>query len=103
MRQKTFLATHHDPVEIGDTVQLIERVDILRGGSSYDYLTITDGVPGNADHSVRCYHGWRGTTCDIALYAHGLRKVIKKSYVTVFPGDIKVKLTVGLDLAPDKE
>jgi len=35
-----------------------------------------EGWPGNSDPHQCRYHGWRGTTNDWAIYAHGLRRVL---------------------------
>jgi len=40
-----------------------------------------EGWRGNSDPNIKCYHGWRGTTDDWALYGEGVRKCIA-SYVT---------------------
>lgn len=40
-----------------------------------DPQTIHSGIPGNCDHTRREHYGWRGTTDDIALYAHGVWRV----------------------------
>ena len=50
-----------------------------RRGHGYKSLLIgfCDGpVGGNMDASVTRYHGWRGTTDDWSVYAHGLREVL---------------------------
>jgi len=35
-----------------------------------------DGWEGNADISKKRFHGWRGTTDDVAFYGHGIRKCL---------------------------
>lgn len=40
-----------------------------------------EGWGGNSDPNIKCYHGWRCTTDDWALYGEGVRKCIA-SYVT---------------------
>ena len=59
-----------------------------------------EGWPGNSDPSQCQYHGWRGTTNDWAVYAHGLRRVLDV-WVT---GDRskRVVVVLGRDLAEDK-
>jgi hypothetical protein len=34
-------------------------------------------VPGNINHNIKRYFGWRGTTNNRAVYAHGVRMVEK--------------------------
>ena len=34
-----------------------------------------DGIPGNSRPYIHRLHGWRGTACDIAIYAHGWRSL----------------------------
>ena len=34
------------------------------------------GWAGNCSPASYMYHGWRGTTCDTAAHAHGLRKLL---------------------------
>lgn len=56
-----------------------------------------EGLPGNTDHNIRRYHGWRGTTNGIATYAHGLRTVeaIRRTRRTIV-------VTLGVDQKPDE-
>lgn len=61
-----------------------------------------EGVPGNMDASIKRYHGWRGTTNNISVYAHGLRRVLEirsERDGADFSRLIRVKL--GPDEAPD--
>ena len=58
-----------------------------------------EGWPGNSDPSQCRYHGWRGTTNDWAVYAHGLRRVLDVRVT----GDRskRVVVVLGRDLAND--
>jgi len=107
MRQKTFCYIKSErPLtrvpKVGDKVVLIsyekEGGDAVEWGFTYDL----EGVGGNMDSSIKELYGWRGTTCGIAKYAHGIRKVLK---VTEYEEDGLewVKVTVGKDLAPNKQ
>ena len=59
-----------------------------------------EGWPGNSDPNQCRYHGWRGTTNDWAVYAHGLRRVLDVRVT----GDRskRVVVVLGRDLATDK-
>jgi hypothetical protein len=37
---------------------------------------VNSGFPGNSDHKVRRFHGWRGTTNDVSIEALGVRKFL---------------------------
>ena len=89
-------------VKIGDEVILVERFDVNRGLTQWQLRIAPDGIGGNMDGSFKRYHGWRGTTNDISITAHGLRRVIKvrdsdSDY------DVYQTVTVGPDLHPDWE
>jgi len=36
-------------------------------------LYLDEGFPGNSDHNIRSFHGWRGTTDDWSVNARGVR------------------------------
>ena len=59
-----------------------------------------EGWPGNSDPTQCRYHGWRGTTNDWAIYAHGLRRVLDVRVT----GDRskRVVIVLGRDLATEK-
>lgn len=100
MRQKTFKS--EEIFKVGDLVILIERRYVNDGYSNFDAIPYTgDGIGGNMDSSIKRFHGWRGTTNDIALYAHGVRKIIRVGDTDEWGG--KTKYTVGADLHPDWE
>jgi hypothetical protein len=95
VKQKTFIYTGWESPKVGDEVILIERTNILSGNSSWGFISDPEGVGGNMDRSKKMFHGWRGTTDDVALYAHGLRKVLKVTPIGVDEdGDDKYKITV---------
>ena len=56
-----------------------------------------EGVSGNLDSHVRRYHGWRGTTNGIGVYAHGVRTVIARRTTRK-----TIVVTYGPDEATDK-
>jgi hypothetical protein len=51
----------------------------IRDGSEpqYSILDHTDPIPGNSNRNITRYFGWRGTTNDSYLSAHGVRMVEK--------------------------
>ena len=109
MRQKTF--RHYTDgahigwgpeVKIGDEVILVERFDINRGLTQWQLRIAPDGIGGNMDGNYKRYHGWRGTTNNISITAHGLRKVIKVRDSSS-DYDVYQTVTVGPDLHPDWE
>ena len=106
MRQKTFIMIDYNmgfTPAVGQEVLLVERQHITKGGSTWKiYADLPDGLPGNMDHTQKACHGWRGTTNDVATYAHGIRKITKVSPVTI-DADSGYKITVGPDLYPGKE
>ncbi|HIQ83052.1 MAG TPA: hypothetical protein IAA52_08105 [Candidatus Pullichristensenella stercorigallinarum] len=100
MKQKTFKSD--EKFKVGDLVILLERSYINDGYSTFDAIPYTgDGISGNMDSSIKRFHGWRGTTNDVAQYAHGVRKIIRVGATDEW-GE-KTKYTVGADLHPDWE
>ena len=104
MRQKTFKVSDlsFEP-KVGQEVILISRENVAVRDSKETFSIILDpgeGVPGNMDHSIKRYHGWRGTTDDVALYAHGLRQIVKVENVSM-GANLGYKITVGKDLHPE--
>lgn len=60
-----------------------------------------EGFHGNMSSTVKRYHGWRGTTDNVAIYAYGVRRLLgvkitgKRSKV--------VTVRFGRDLVSDKD
>lgn len=59
---------------------------------------IAEGFPGNSNKNIKRFHGWRGTTDDISIYAMGVRECIEVTrkeyqktvhYRIVFGSDIR--------------
>lgn len=105
MTQKTlrhYIDGAHSEVKVGDEVVLVECYDSNSGTTRWQIRIAPDGIGGNMDDSVKRFHGWRGTTNNVSITAHGLRRVIK---VTDKEDDYEVyqKVTVGPDLHPDWE
>jgi len=56
---------------------LVSRERVTGGRELLDvYLAPAEGVPGNSDPNQRATEGWRGTTDDVVVYAHGWVRII---------------------------
>ena len=86
-------------IAIGQLVTLAERTDIMTGESYYILYDSVDGLPSNMDRSTLRYHGWRGTTNNISIYACGLRRI--EDFECFRDGYFRV--TVSDDLKPDED
>lgn len=68
----------HNPsvedIRVGDLVLAYTRYNVITGSQTYHISKVLaeTGYPGNTDSSVRRFHGWRGTTNNISIYAHGV-------------------------------
>jgi len=58
-----------------------------------------EGWPGNSEPRIKLYHGWRGTTDDWAVYAHGVREVLRVERTGKRAQRVVVEF--GRDLVPD--
>jgi len=94
-------------IKVGDKYILVERCDINTGDSIYRLRKDNgEGVPGNMNSQIKRYHGWRGTTGHVSVYALGLRRIERIDYIKIDPDDpymggiAKVKLSA--DLLPDE-
>ena len=86
-------------VKVGDKRILVERRNVNTGDHQYQLREDNGGIPGNMDATVKRYHGWRGTTCNVSVIAYGLREVTKiQEYQN---GSVRIWL--GEDLKPDAE
>lgn len=68
-----------DRLRVGDSALLISKYNENTGVENH-YLcfgekAVEEGYPGNADSSVRRFHGWRGTSYGTAVYAHGVHRI----------------------------
>lgn len=104
MRQKTFKTT--ECFTIGEQVLLYSKQH--EGGKEVFYASVEyakTGYPGNMNCDICRFHGWRGTSYGTATYAYGVREV-KKITPTLekdYAGNPIYKVTVGQDIASDKE
>ena len=107
MRQKTFKQYRdYAMLNEGDIVVLVSYEDLMTGEEWW--RAIPDyghhGIPGNLNADICCYHGWRGTTNDVSMHAHGCRKIIKISDEQWDKDRHSYcKITVGPDLKPDED
>ena len=92
---------------VGARVMLVSYTDVspnaIREGRSIDKYSLLfdcpDGIPGNLNHDITRYHGWRGTTDDVSCYAHGLREIVNIRELK----NGRVAVTVGPDLTPEED
>ena len=91
---------YHELPKVGDVKILVERENLNNGEKWYELRDDKGGgIPGNSDSSIRCYHGWRGTTNNIYLKALGLRRIEK---IQTFKNG-NIRLWLSDDLKPDAE
>ena len=82
-----------DRFAVGDKVLVLLKEDFNSGEEWYT-LSKTyaeTGYPGNIDHNEFRFHGWRGTTNNIAVTACGVYEIKKVQELE----DYKVKITIG--------
>ena len=91
---------HGAPLTAGIEVMLVEKDDTSNGKKSFSIRLAPDGIGGNEDGEVKRFHGWRGTTNDSAIYAHGMREVLS---VSEPDGRGWAAVKVGPDLHPDRD
>jgi len=61
---------------MGAVLTLVSRERVTGDTGLLDVrLSPEEGVPGNSDPSQYATTGWRGTTNDVATYAHGLVRI----------------------------
>ncbi len=76
-------AWHATRYEIGAQAVLVSHTDVspnaLRAGTHAEYSLSfdLDGVPGNSDSNIKRTTGWRGTSNDMAVDAHGIVTIRK--------------------------
>mgnify|MGYP003394374848 CR=1 FL=1 len=63
---------HQTKYAVGNQAVLVSSTQF--GRSQYHLYFDLDGVPGNSDASIRRTEGWRGTTDDVSVDAHGVVK-----------------------------
>ena len=85
------------PVQVGDEGCLSVST---RAGCQDRAAMYPDAIPGNLNHRIRHYHGWRGTTCDVARYAMGWRRVESVTPRTRGGGLVVI---LSADLRPDEK
>ena len=108
--QKTFkMYDNYDGLEAGQMIILVQYENMLTGKIWYRAIPDSgEGIPGNLNHEIKRYHGWRGTTDNIRCEAMGARKILRISDELYEDKDAPIpvcpyrKLTVGPDLKPDE-
>ena len=66
---------------------------------SLDSDDVECGLAGNSNHDIRRFHGWRGTTNDNYVSAHGRRRIQRICKLR----NRRVVVTVGRDMLPDAD
>ena len=84
-------------IKTGGVYAVAEISNILNGAKAYQFKSPETGFGGNMDHSVKRYHGWRGTTDNKHKQALGVREVL--SITEQQNGLYRVKLSD--DLRPE--
>ena len=78
----------------------IERQQTVKWSTNRTLLT--DGMGGNSNQHIKRFHGWRGTTDDWAIYAHGVRKctnVIRREFAKT----VHYRIEFGADEAAGRD
>lgn len=94
-----------DDIKVGDKYILVERTNINTGTTEYRLCKDNgQGIGGNTNYDIKMYHGWRGTTNNISVYAEGLRRVERVDAVkTAIDGITRtVKVKLSADLVEDR-
>lgn len=92
--------SYHDfggtDINPGDKVLMYVRRDLMTGSEEWriSKAFAEGGYPGNLDHSIKAYHGWRGTTDNVYVEAFGVYTVKSVDIVSKeYPNDtLKVVL-----------
>jgi hypothetical protein len=91
-------------MQVGREVVLVSTTNVspnsIRSGKNIPHFSIRfaeGGIPGNSNRNICRFHGWRGTTDDVSVDAHGAR--IIKSIRELKNGDVAI--TVGRDIRAD--
>ena len=59
---------------VGDRVLVYSRHNNNTGNVTYEISKkyAVDGYPGNVNHNIKRFHGWRGEYNNVSTYAHGV-------------------------------
>lgn len=86
-------------IAIGNIYTVVEKTNVNTGKTWRELIPGDHPVGGNMDQTITRYHGWRGTTNNISVYAEGVRKIT--DITTYTNGNLKIVL--GKDLKADEE
>ncbi len=85
-------------IQVGAELTLVSRERLSGPGRGIVAWHLQRGpVAGNSDHRVTRFHGWRGTTDDVFVEAHGVRRVLRVRALK----NGTVAVSVGADLHPE--
>lgn len=67
-----------DDIHVGDEFLVVETYNEMRPkeASTFTLFRTNEGLSGNMNWNIKRYHGWRGTSNNLARFAHGVHKVI---------------------------
>lgn len=88
---------HETHYAIGAQAVLVSATDVspnaIRAGTEAKFSLSfdLDGVPGNSNPNIKCTSGWRGTTNDRSIDAHGI--VTIRKIRTLKNGDVAVTVS----------
>ncbi len=89
---------HPTRYQVGAQAVLVSSTDVstnaIRSGKNVPHFSLSfdlDGVPGNSNPKIKSTIGWRGTTDDLSVDAHGI-VTIRKIHV-LKNGDIAVTVS----------
>ena len=72
-------------------------------GSHFYLIPGDEGIGGNMNSEVKCFHGWRGTSYGRSVYAHGLREILAVEVLRADDYDgWKIRVTLSKDLKPEE-
>lgn len=71
---------------IGNPALLVSKTNVspnaIRAGENVPVFSlrfdcVADGMGGNSNSNIKLHSGWRGTTNDVSVSAHGVVKIVK--------------------------
>lgn len=97
---------------VGTEVILVHIVDESRPSVDYWRIhptahqpaTMEDGIAGNMNREIKLFHGWRGTSNNTSVTAHGVHAVINAKQIHRPASEIDVPLyeiEISEDIHPD--
>lgn len=82
--------------KVGDRVLVLHKYNEINPNEEWYDISkrhAEEGYPGNMDHTIKCFHGWRGTYNNISTNAMGVYEIKKIEELDDWGDEIKV--TIG--------